>query len=325
MSQAPIVITPGEPAGIGPDLVIQIAQDWAATPLVIAADPDCLTQRAQQLGKTIDWPIYSETSSAAVSVLPVPLAATTTPGQPNPDNAAAVLNALQQAAKGCIQGAYSALVTGPVHKGIINDAGLPFLGHTEFFSEQTGCKEVVMTFLTPFGPVGLMTAHIPLHAVPATITASHLENTIITFATALQQQLHMDNPNIAVCGLNPHAGENGHLGSEEQEIIIPTLQRLQNKGYQVSGPFAADSLFAPHNRNHFDAFLTLYHDQGLPVVKALAFGNCAQISLGLPFLRLSVDHGTALSLAGTGKADPGSLLTAIRYAERLSNPVIPSI
>lgn len=313
----PIAITPGEPAGIGPDIVLQVAQDWRGTPLVILADPELLQQRANQLGLRNDWPLYNEIQHAPVSVLPLRCATISEPGKPNPDNAAYLLETLVQAAIGCLNNAFSAVVTGPVNKAVINAAGLDFAGHTDFFAALTQTPCTVMTFLTDFCPVGLMTTHIPLRKVADTITTERVIATATTLIQGVARYFAIDNPQLAICGLNPHAGEQGHLGREEIEIMQPAIKQLRQSGYCVTDPLSADSVFTRDNRARYDAILSPYHDQALTAVKALSFGDGIQMTLGLPFLRLSVDHGTALSLAGTGKASKASLLKAIQSVEKL--------
>lgn len=314
----PIAITPGEPAGIGPDTVLQLAQGWQGTPLVVVADPELMQERAACLGLTCNWPIYSEGLNCPVSLLPVQRSAPTKPGIATPDNAAYVLKTLQTAAKGCLNDAFSALVTAPVHKGVINESGFSFAGHTEFFAELTATPCVVMTFLTNFCPVGLMTTHLPLRDVPAAITQERILSTATTLLQGIQDYLGLESPHLAICGLNPHAGEGGHIGCEEIETMIPAIEKLRVQGHKVSGPLSADALFSPKNRGLYDAILSPYHDQALTAVKALGFGDGVQMSIGLPFLRISVDHGTAFELAGTGKASGSSLLKAIQYAEKLT-------
>lgn len=311
----PLVITTGEPAGIGPDVVIQAAQHHTGMPLVIVADPLLLHERAACLGLRADWPLFDAEQSQRISILPIPLCVPCEPGVLAADNAPYVLRCLEAAARGCLNDTFSALVTGPVHKGIINQAGLPFAGHTELFAALTDTQTVVMTFLTDFCPVGLMTTHLPLREVPDAITEQLVYESARVLLDAMPTYFSNDKPKLAICGLNPHAGEDGHLGREEIDVMAPAIRRLRQEGHLVDGPLSADSLFAPNNRQQYDAILSPYHDQALPVIKALGFGRGTQTTLGLPFLRLSVDHGTALSLAATGQADTGSLRVALEQAE----------
>lgn len=316
-----IVITPGDPAGIGPDLVLTLSeQDWPVE-LVILADPELLQQRARLLNKPLTIRLYDASTPArpqeagVTTVCPVTLRAPVIPGQLNAENAAYVLETLDRAAKGCLAGEFAALVTGPVHKGIINDAGVPFTGHTEFFAEEAGADQVVMMLATEGLRVALATTHLPLRDVADAITPAHLTRTIDILHHDLQHHFGIANPHILVCGLNPHAGESGHMGREEIDVIEPVLEHLrQTKGYQLEGPLPADTLFQDKYLVRTDAVLSMYHDQGLPVLKYKGFGKAVNITLGLPFIRTSVDHGTALELAGTGNGNNGSLLTALHYA-----------
>lgn len=315
-----IVITPGEPAGVGPDLILNLAsQDWPIQ-LVIVADPALLAQRAKQLNLSVELQAYDPAQPAqpqtagTLTVEAVPMAEPAVPGQLNVANGRYVLATLQRAAAGALSGEFAALVTGPVHKGIINEAGVPFSGHTEFFAEQAGCDQVVMMLATEGLRVALATTHLPLAKVSAAITPASLTRTIRILYADLQQQFGIAAPRIYVCGLNPHAGEGGHMGHEEIEVIEPVLQALRQEGLDLVGPLPADTLFQEKYLSNADAVLAMYHDQGLPVLKYKGFGRAVNITLGLPFIRTSVDHGTALDLAGQGKADMGSLLTALHQA-----------
>ncbi len=314
-----LVITPGEPAGIGPDLVVRLAQEAQAGQLIVVADLDLLAARAQALGLPLQCLEFSPEAPRAANppgtlwVHPVPLGAPVQPGRLNPANGAYVLETLKVACDGCLAGTFEALVTGPVHKGIINDAGLPFTGHTEFLAER--CRaEPVMLLATPGLRVALVTTHLPLSQVAAAITAPLLGQVITTLHTALVQRFGITAPRILVCGLNPHAGEGGHLGREEIEVITPVLDALRECGWDLVGPLPADTVFVPERLAGTDAVLAMYHDQGLPVLKHLGFGQAVNITLGLPIIRTSVDHGTALDLAGTDRADLGSLRAAIAMA-----------
>lgn len=315
-----LAITPGEPAGIGPDLVLHLAkQDWPHQ-LVIIADPQLLRERAAQLGLSIHLDTYDPSQPAQpqlagrLTVCPVALHTPVRCGELNAQNGHYVLATLSRASQGCLSGEFAALITGPVHKGIINQAGVPFSGHTEFFADQAGVSHVVMMLATQGLRVALATTHLPLNEVASAITPNLLTRIITILARDLQQKFAIAKPKIYVCGLNPHAGEGGHLGREEIEIIEPTLAALRQQGISLIGPLPADTLFQEKYLKDADAVLAMYHDQGLPVLKYKGFGKSVNITLGLPFIRTSVDHGTALDLAGKQLADPGSLITAIHYA-----------
>jgi len=319
-----IAVTPGEPAGIGPDLCVKLAREDQAAQLVAIADPELMRERAAQLGQSIEIRNFDPDEETAPSragtlwVDPIPLVEPARTGVLNPHNAAYVLTTLRHAAEGCLGGRYEALVTGPVHKGIINDAGIPFTGHTEFLADVTGGYPVMM-LACPGLRVALATTHLPLAAVPAAITAELLERVIRILDRDLRTRFGIASPRILVCGLNPHAGEGGHLGREEIEIIGPVLVKLQDEGLRLEGPLPADTLFTPRHLEGADAVLAMYHDQGLPVLKHKGFGKAVNITLGLPIIRTSVDHGTALELAGTGKADVGSLKAAVEMAIELAS------
>ncbi|WP_294912211.1 4-hydroxythreonine-4-phosphate dehydrogenase PdxA [Tatumella sp. UBA2305] len=315
-----IVITPGEPAGIGPDLAVLLAgQQWPAE-LVVCADRQLLLDRAAQLGLPLTLRDYQPDSPAqpqqagSLTLLPVPLNTHAIAGQLSVDNSDYVLRTLATACDDCLKGEFSALVTGPVHKGIINDAGIPFTGHTEFFADRAGCEKVVMMLATTELRVALATTHLPLKDVSAAITRENLHEVITILHHDLQHKFHIASPTILVCGLNPHAGEGGHMGHEEIDVIEPALEELRQQGITLLGPLPADTLFQPKYLQNADAVLAMYHDQGLPVLKYQGFGRAVNITLGLPFIRTSVDHGTALELAGHGQADPGSFITAINLA-----------
>ncbi len=318
-----VVITPGEPAGIGPELVVQLAQrDWPME-LVVCADPQLLTDRALMLGLPLtllsydaDQPARPQRAST-LTVLPVALRAAAAPGQLNVANGSYVVDTLARACDGCLSGEFAALVTGPVHKGVINDAGVPFTGHTEFFEARSGTAKVVMMLATEALRVALATTHLPLRDVADAITPALLRDVITILYRDLQNKFGIAQPHVLVCGLNPHAGEGGHMGSEEIDIITPLLEALRAEGMNLSGPLPADTLFQPKYLDHADAVLAMYHDQGLPVLKYQGFGRGVNITLGLPFIRTSVDHGTALELAGQGKADVGSFITALNLAIKM--------
>jgi len=315
-----IAITPGEPAGIGPELCVQLAQQAHPCQLVAVADPELLRQRAALLQLPLEILPFNAAAPAqpaplgALYCLPVTLTNTSTPGQLDPANASYVLETLRQATLGCMSGDFQALLTAPVHKGVINDAGVPFSGHTEFLEEMTGSHKVVMMLATEGLKVALATTHLPLSAVPAAITRPLLEEVIQVLVHDLQRSFGIASPRILVAGLNPHAGEGGHMGREEIDTITPVLDDFRDQGINLIGPLPADTLFTEHHLREADAVLAMYHDQGLPVLKYKGFGRAANITLGLPIIRTSVDHGTALDLAGTGQADVGSLHTALQFA-----------
>jgi 4-hydroxythreonine-4-phosphate dehydrogenase len=314
-----IALTPGEPAGIGPDLCVQLAQQDLPCQLIVIASPELLMQRAQQLGLTIRINKFDSTlppiaqKAGNLTVLPVELSESVQCGQTNPLNSRYVLKTITKATKGCMDGLFDAMVTGPVHKGIINDAGFSFSGHTEYIAEITGGHPVMM-LATPGLRVALVTTHLPLKEVSSAITYTRLRTVIRILNHDLRTRFNLDNPKILVCGLNPHAGENGHLGHEEIDVIEPVLKGLRQQGLNLEGPLPADTLFTSKYLASADAVLAMYHDQGLPVLKYLGFGKAVNITLGLPIIRTSVDHGTALDLAGTGKADIGSLQFALQTA-----------
>jgi 4-hydroxythreonine-4-phosphate dehydrogenase len=319
-----IAITPGEPAGIGPDLCIMLAQRAHDAELVIISDPALLEARAKQLGLPLSLEICNIAQTpqrqppGALKVMPLKLRAAVSCGQADPANAVFVLESLRVAAQGCQNSSFAAMVTGPVHKGIINEAGIPFSGHTEFLADITTTPQVVMMLLTPGLRVALATTHMPLKNVSAAITAPRLEGLIRILHRDLRLRFGIAQPRILVCGLNPHAGEGGHLGHEEQEVIEPLLKRLRGEGLTLTGPLPADTLFIPKYLEQADAVLAMYHDQGLPVLKHKGFGNAVNITLGLPIIRTSVDHGTALELAGSGSADDRSMEAALNLAVEIA-------
>lgn len=313
-----LALTPGEPAGIGPDLVVTLAQRRHGAVLVAIADPELLAARARRLGLPLTLTPYTGQTAASAPgellVLPVPLAVPAQPGQLDPRNAAYVLRTLELAADGCLRGGFDAVVTAPVQKSVINEAGVPFSGHTEFFQEKAGCPRVVMMLACPGLRVALATTHLPLREVPDAISAPLLQEVLTILVIDLRRKFGIARPRILVAGLNPHAGEAGHLGREEIDVIIPALRSFPDGDCEVLGPLPADTLFTPKYLDEADAVLAMYHDQGLPVLKHKDFGNAVNITLGLPFIRTSVDHGTALDLAGSGRADPGSLEAALAAA-----------
>ena len=318
-----IVVTTGEPAGIGPDLALAAALvDWPCE-LVFAADPALLAARAEQLRISLrpaEWREEVRPVPHRAGTLPVlesKLAREASPGKPDPANARYVLATIDAAAEGCLAGRFDAMVTGPVQKSSINDAGIPFQGHTEYLAAKSGGAHPVMLLVAGTLRVALATTHLALVDVPRFLTRESLERTLAVLERGLRESLCIEAPRILVCGLNPHAGEGGHLGREEIEVIAPVVAALRAKGLALTGPVPADTAFTPASLANTDAVLAMYHDQGLPVIKHTGFGHAVNVTLGLPFQRASVDHGTALDLAGTGRADPGSLFEAIRLAERL--------
>jgi 4-hydroxythreonine-4-phosphate dehydrogenase len=348
-----IALTPGEPAGIGPDITLGL-QAPADFDLVVIADPSLLAARAARLGLTFParpWPGHGG-DVPATYLLPMELARPVAPGRLDPANSPYVIACLRRAVHGCRAGEFDALVTGPVHKGIINDAGIAFTGHTEFLAAESGTAQVVMMLAAPGRSpsaathmevqvsqeagrrerpmrrdarerppglrVALATTHLPLSAVSRAITREHLSGVLRILHADLKARFGIGNPVIRVCGLNPHAGEGGHLGREEIEVIEPVLAGLRAEGMQLHGPVPADTAFIPKSLDGVDAVLAMYHDQGLPVLKHHDFAHAINITLGLPFIRTSVDHGTALELAGTGQADATSLEAAIRFAVDLA-------
>ncbi len=318
-----IVYTAGEPAGIGPDLAILLAQEHQDDEIVVICDPVVLQNRAIQLGCEVtleevsldDAP--SETPSGVLRYYPIAYSSAVISGQLNPDNAQALLAGLTFAAQGCLSGQFDAVVTGPVHKGVINDAGIPFSGHTEFFADLAHVEKVVMMLAAGDLRVALVTTHLPLKSVSDAITIPVLEQTLAITNTTLQSQFGISSPRIAVCGLNPHAGEDGHLGREEIDVINPVIKHCQEQGMKVSGAWPADTIFLPERLADVDVVVAMYHDQGLPVLKHAGFSRAVNVTLGLPFIRTSVDHGTALDLAGTGQIHTGSVYAAINMASNM--------
>jgi 4-hydroxythreonine-4-phosphate dehydrogenase len=317
-SNRPLLLTPGEPAGIGPEIACRLA---AGRPgLVLVADPDLLERTLARLALKRQVHVLDSLEGVrgdGIACLPVTMAGREQPGRLDPTNADYVLECLRWAATLCLESRAAGLVTGPIHKGVINDAGIAFSGHTEFLAEQSGLERVVMMLVADTLRVALATTHLPLADVPAAIKAESLTETLKILDADLKRRFGLIEPCIAVLGLNPHAGEGGHLGREEIEIIEPVLERLRNEGMQLIGPLPADTAFVPERLRNFDAVLAMYHDQGLPVLKYAGFGQAVNITLGLPFIRTSVDHGTALDIAGTGRAQIGSLAAAVDLASQL--------
>ncbi len=318
-----IAVSVGEPAGIGPDIVLKAAPQLRRFNIVLLADPQVLRERAALLG--LDFagrPYRRDDEKAPLSIAPVPLAHRCRPGRPDPRNAPAVLAAIELGARGCISGEFGALVTGPVNKAVMRQAGLDFMGHTEYLAQLSGAPMPVMLLAceTPAqrAPlrVALATTHLPLSEVPAAITRQRLAAVLEVLTQGLERDLGIPNPRVAVLGLNPHAGENGELGREDQEIIARAIAEFGHPG--VTGPWPADTAFTPAGLAACDAVLAMYHDQGLPVIKHAGFGGAVNLTLGLPFVRSSVDHGTAFDLAGTGRADQGSLIQAVTVAAEMA-------
>ncbi|RUO24302.1 4-hydroxythreonine-4-phosphate dehydrogenase PdxA [Aliidiomarina minuta] len=321
-----IAITAGEPAGIGPDLIIQLCQQKWPVELVVCADKSMLQERAALLGLPLEIVDYDADLPArplpagSMTVLHLPVAAKVTPGVLDEANGQYVVSTLNRACQGNLDGEFAAVVTGPVHKGVINDAGIAFSGHTEFFAHQAGCNDVVMMLATEGLRVALVTTHLPLAYVSKAITKERIQQVIHILHADMVNKFNLPQPRILVCGLNPHAGENGHLGTEEIDVIIPALQELRDEyGYHLPGPFPADTIFQPKYLEQADVVLAMFHDQGLPVLKYKGFGAAVNITLGLPFIRTSVDHGTALDLAGQGNANVGSFKLAIEQAISMAN------
>jgi 4-hydroxythreonine-4-phosphate dehydrogenase len=323
LSARRLIVTTGEPAGIGPDIALAAAlSDWSCE-LVFAGDPELLAGRAALLGlaiKPCDWrqsaaPVPHR--AGTLPVVPAKLGTAAIPGRPDPSNARYVLEMIEVAARGCLEARFAAMVTAPVQKSSINEAGIAFKGHTEYLADLSGGVHPVMLLVADRLRVALATTHLPLSEVSRHITRDSLERTLVVLDHGLRESFRLAAPRIVVCGLNPHAGEAGHLGREEIEVIRPLLESLRARGIAVTGPVPADTAFTPASLESADAVLAMYHDQGLPVIKHAGFGRTVNVTLGLPFQRTSVDHGTALDLAGTGRADPGSLFEAIRLAQQL--------
>jgi 4-hydroxythreonine-4-phosphate dehydrogenase len=316
-----IAVTAGEPAGIGPDLVLKLADLPTGPRRVVITDRELLAARAAALGETVklvDYRPDAEPPAGTLEVLHIPLVQACVAGRLDPANARFVLATLDRAVDGCLAGEFAAMVTAPVHKGVINDAGIPFTGHTEYLAARTGTPRVVMMLAGDSLRVALVTTHLPLRAVADAITRDDIVAVVRILHRDLQQRFGIADPHVLVAGLNPHAGEGGHMGREEIDVIEPALAALRAEGMRLTGPLPADTLFNPERLAGCDAVLAMYHDQGLPVLKYATFGHGINITLGLPLIRTSVDHGTALDLAASGRASHGSLLAAVRLAEQLS-------
>ena len=320
--RAPLALTAGEPAGIGPDLVALIARTRRARPWVFVGDPALLADRARRLDVPLELRAWTPGTPAVAdagvaSVLAVPLVALPRCGAPDPANARAVLATLDRAVDGCIRGEVAALVTGPIQKSTINDAGIPFTGHTEHLAARAGGTPVMLLVAGTLR-VALVTTHLPLRSVPDAVTGARNTRVVEILEHDLRTRFGIESPRIAVLGLNPHAGEGGHLGREELDVIAPALAALRARGVRCSGPLAADTAFTPAARAGYDAVLAMYHDQGLTALKTAGFGEAVNCTLGLPIVRTSVDHGTALALAGSGRIETGSMLAAIELAAVLT-------
>ena len=329
-----LAVTAGEPAGIGPDLIIELASKKQSyqekAHLIVIADKQMMEQRAAQLQIKINFVDYDDLNRpnankvGEITILDIPCSHKVQAGELNIDNASYVLETLKIAALGCSENSFNrkqfdAMVTAPLHKGIINDAGIHFTGHTEFLAELTHAELPVMMLAANSLRVALATTHLPLKDVSAAISKDSLRSVISIINNDLIHKFGINNPHILICGLNPHAGEGGHLGMEEIETIEPIINILKQEGLNLSGPLPADTLFTPKYLETADAVLAMYHDQGLPVLKHVGFGHAVNITLGLPIIRTSVDHGTALDLAGTGKASSGSMISAINTAIEMAN------
>lgn len=319
-----IAITSGEPAGIGPDLCALIAQKKFNADLVVIGDPAVIQDRAQQRQLPLEITTFDPRANSIhekgqLKVLPLPVGNKVVAGKLDKANAQYVISTLDTACLGCMNGLFDAMVTAPLHKGIINDNGLAFTGHTEYLADKSGGHHPIMMLATPQLRVALVTTHAPLSAIPNMITEKLILDVTRILNKDLQDRFKLKKPRISVCGLNPHAGEGGHLGMEEIETIIPALDKLKAEGINVRGPLPADTAFTPHQLEQADVVLSMYHDQGLPVLKHQGFGDAVNITLGLPIIRTSVDHGTALDLAGNGNIDEGSLCTAIDMAIEMAS------
>jgi 4-hydroxythreonine-4-phosphate dehydrogenase len=320
-----VALTSGEPAGIGPELCLALALDALPCELVCLGDHALLAQRARALGLPLTLQAYAPAARPAAAhvpgtlqVLHLPLAVPSLPGHPDPANVPYVLALLERAVAGALSGEFDALVTAPLHKAVINQAGVPFSGHTEFLAARTGSARAVMLLTSGTLRVALATTHLPLRAVSAALSIDSLCDTAAILARDLTRWWAIAAPRIAVCGVNPHAGEGGYLGDEELRVIAPAVARMQAAGIRARGPLPADTVFVPQTLAGFDAVLAMYHDQGLPVVKHAGFEQAVNVTLGLPIVRTSPDHGTAFDLAGTGRADRRSLAAAVQLASQLA-------
>jgi len=321
----PLVVTAGEPAGIGPELCLTLGQTELPADIIVIADPEVLRTRGAMAGidvavREIGIDDVGKTRAAAGELLCIAQRFPKQPecGRPDPANAQTLLDGLRYAVNGCLDGHFAGLVTAPLQKSTINDAGITFTGHTEYLAELTHSKLAVMLLIAGDLRVALASTHLPLREVPDFLTQDRLREVLQVLHDELRSRFGIDNPKIIVCGLNPHAGENGHLGSEDREIIAPVVRELANRGYEIRGPLPADTAFTPAT-GHKDAVVAMYHDQGLPVLKYAGFGRAVNVTLGLPIVRTSVDHGTALDIAGKGSADAGSMIEAVKLAAKLAS------
>ena len=330
IKQPVVAITSGEPAGIGPDIIASIDPKQFAARLVVLGDQALIESRAESLGAGVQFDSYAANRPSqqenSIEILHIPLSSSCTPGVLSSENANYVLEMLKRACNGCLNGEFDAMVTAPVHKEIINQAGIPFSGHTEFLAEMCGVEKPVMLLVADRLRVALVTTHLPLREVPDAIDPDLISRIAHILDHDLRSRFNIARPHIKVCGLNPHAGEGGYLGREEIDVIKPAIDSLRLDGLNISGPYPADTVFTPAALADADAVLAMYHDQGLPVLKHAGFHSAVNTTLGLPIVRTSVDHGTALDLAGSGKADSGSLFAAIEmalYQSKNSNPGSP--
>ncbi len=315
-----LAVTPGDPAGIGPDLTVALANQQQDCRIVAICDRRVLEERAEKLGVNAKFPDFNHESSldSSLEVLNIQYQVSPTPGQPDVANSSYILKTLDAAVEGCMNKEFHAMVTGPVNKEVITRSGVLFTGHTEYIATKTGIDCPVMLLVFEQFRVALATTHIPLSEVPAAISRNRLKRVIEVLNQDLKEKFAIQSPRIAVCGVNPHAGEGGTLGQEETTVIEPLISELQKEGLNARGPYPADTVFVPQQLEKFDAVLAMYHDQGLPAIKHSAFGNVVNVTLGLPIIRTSVDHGTAYNLAATGLADSGSLLAAVKLAKSLA-------
>lgn len=321
----PLVVTAGEPAGIGPDLCLTLAREHLPRDVVIVSDPETLRQRAAMIGAdvriteiAVEDALARQAADGELLVIGTRFPRATECGRPDPANAPALLDGLRLAIDGCLSGTFAGLVTAPLQKSVINDAGIVFTGHTEFLAGHINAGMPVMLLVADDLRVALASTHLPLRKVADYLTRDRLRNVLQVLVDDLQAKFRIAAPEIVVCGLNPHAGEGGHLGTEDAEIIAPVVEEFVARGDRIRGPLPADTAFTPA-AGHKDAVLAMYHDQGLPVLKYAGFGHAVNVTLGLPIVRTSVDHGTALDIAGTGTADAGSLLAAVRLAADLAD------
>ncbi|NKC00857.1 MAG: 4-hydroxythreonine-4-phosphate dehydrogenase PdxA [Pseudomonadales bacterium] len=317
-----LVITPGEPGGVGPDIALRLFALARQQPALVIADPELLRARADMLGLAMNFEIYQNNRASldagVMTILPCPIAGSCVPGLLDTKNVVGVMKALDRAIDGCLDGEFSGLVTGPMQKSVVNDAGVTFTGHTEYLAERSGTEDVVMLLANSKMKVALATTHLALKDVPAALTSELLTRRLRILASDLRERFQLPNPTIVVAGLNPHAGENGHLGMEEIEVIEPACDALRAEGMNIVGPLPADTLFTKRHLEGCDAVMAMFHDQGLPVLKYSGFGEAVNITLGLPFVRTSVDHGTAIDIAGTGVVDCSSMQAAIAMAGKLT-------